>query len=340
LRLAPLCVLAVALAAWLCACDCRAETVATLIVLVADSPDDAVAERLQRDLRGLGFGVIVLNATPENSGDVALLERATRSLGGIAAVRILPDAQGSQLWVLEPISNRSVTRTLSRPTGASADLNEVALGTLELLRASMLELHPPPAAPPAAPQRPPPAAPSAVVHETAPAFSLSAGVGAELGLRSASPSWSGLFAAWLELGGCFGVRGFAALPAKSERMHVSEGDVEVRPTLLGIGLACGTEAQQAFLSPRVGLGFALAHVATRGTAMAPDQSHDAESWLGGGYGLLGVGFRITPDIKLGLDATGVVLPTPAVILVKRREVATWGAPGVVASLSLEVSTGR
>jgi hypothetical protein len=65
------------------------------------------------------------------------------------------------------------------------------------------------------------------------------------------------------------------------------GDVRVSPTLLGVGLACGTDAQQTFLMPRAGLGFALAHVATRGDAAAPNRSHDAESWLGGGYGLLG-----------------------------------------------------
>jgi len=54
--------------------------------------------------------------------------------------------------------------------------------------------------------------------------------------------------------------------------------------------------------------------------------------------LLGVGLRVSSDVRLDLDATGIVLPTPASIVVGRREVATWGAPAAVVSLGLEVST--
>jgi hypothetical protein len=53
---------------------------------------------------------------------------------------------------------------------------------------------------------------------------------------------------------------------------------------------------------------------------------------------LGIGTRLTRDVRLNLDATGVVLPTPASILVQQREVGTWGAPGALLSLGLEVST--
>lgn len=309
-----------------------------MIVLIADEPSDAVVSRLVRDLQGLGFGVVVLSATPENTGDAAALERTTRSLGGLAGVRVLPGSQGSSLWVLEPSSNRSVTRALPPSASGSADPNELALGTLELLRASMLELHPAPPEP-----APAPAAPSAPVlppNEEAARFSLSGAVAAELGLRSVSASVSTVWSAWLRLGGCFGVRGFTALPLTSESASVPEGKVEVRPSLLGVGLSCSTGRRQSWLTPRVGLGFVGAHVETRGQAEAPRSGQQAAVWLGGGYGLLGVGLRLTSDVRLNLDATGIVLPTPASILVGRREVATWGAPGGLLSLGLEVSTNR
>jgi hypothetical protein len=322
------------------ACSCfgpalRAEPAATLIVLIADEPSDAVVSRLVRDLQGLGFGVVVLSATPENSGDGAALERTTRSLGGLAGVRVLPGGQGSALWVLEPSTNRSVTRELPRPAKASADANEIALGTLELLRASMLELHPPPPEPVRA--VPPQSAPTAPSEEPA-RFSLSGAVAAELGLRSVSASAATLWSAWLRLGGCFGLRGFTALPLSSERARVPEGEVEVRPTLLGVGLACGTGQRQSWLTPRVGLGFVGARIETRGEADAPRLGQQASAWLGGGYGLLGVSMRVARDVRLDLDATGIVLPTPASILVGKREVGTWGAPGGLLSLGLEVST--
>ena len=318
----------------------RAEPAASLIVLIADEPGDAVVSRLERDLRGLGFGVVVLSATPENSGDRAALERAARSLGGLAGVRVLPAGQGSTLWVLEPATGRSVTRELSRPAASSADPNEVALGTLELLRASMLELHPPAVEPrlPAPAPAPAPAAPSPRISDQPARLSLMGGVGVELGLRSVGPSLTTLWSVWLRLGGCFGLRGFSALPLSSERARVAEGEVEVRPTLVGAGLACGGERRGGWLTPRVGLGFVGARVETRGIADVPGLSQQAAAWLGGGYGLLGIGLGLSRDVRLNLDVTGIVLPTPASILVNRREVATWGAPGGVVSLGLEVST--
>jgi hypothetical protein len=320
----------------LLASTARAEPAATVIVLIADEPGDAVVTRLERDLRGLGFGVVLLSATPENATDAPALERTTRSLGGLAGVRVLAAGQGSLLWVLEPASNRSVTRELSRPAGSSADPNEIALGTLELLRASMLELHPPPPEPPRVEKAEP--MPSIPIEQEPARLALSGGLGPELGLRSVSPSLTTMWSVWLRLGGCFGLRGFTALPVSSERSRVPEGEVEVRPTLVGAGLACASPRRQSWLTPRVGLGFVGAHVETRGTANDPKVSHRAAAWLGGGYGLLGVGLRVTTDVWLNLDATGIVLPTPASILVNGREVATWGAPGGLATLGLEIAT--
>jgi hypothetical protein len=312
----------------------RAAPAATVIVLIADEPTDAVVTRLSRDLQGLGFGVVVLSATPENTGDASALERTTRSLGGLAGVRVLPDGQGSALWVLEPSTNRSVTRELPGVAGANVDPNEVALGTLELLRASMLELHPPPPEPvrPVKPSAPPPP-----LVEAPARFSLAGAVAVELGLRSVGPSTATLWSVWLRLGGCFGVRGFTALPLSSEHTRVAEGEVEVRPTLVGIGLACSSQ-RPGWLAPRVGLGFVGARIETRGLANTPSLSHQAAVWMGGGYGLLGIGAHLTREVSLNLDATGIVLPTPASILVQQREVGTWGAPGAVLSLGVEVST--
>jgi hypothetical protein len=325
---------AVLVACLSCGPSARAEPAATLIVLIADEPSDPVVARLASDLQGLGFGVVVLSATPENTGDPSALERTTRSLGGLAGVRVLPGGRGSALWVLEPSTNRSVTRELPAAADASGDPNEVALGTLELLRASMLELHPPPSEPvrrvePPAPAPPPIEAPARL--------SLSGALAAELGLRSVGPSAATLWSVWLRVGGCFGVRGFTALPLSSEHTRVTEGEVEVRPTLVGVGLACSSQ-RPGWLTPRVGLGFVGARIETRGLANMPGLSHQAAAWLGGGYGLLGVGTRLTRDVRLNLDATGVVLPTPASILVQQREVGTWGAPGALLSLGLEVLT--
>ena len=63
-------------------------------------------------------------------------------------------------------------------------------------------------------------------------------------------------------------------------------------------------------------------------------------WLGGGYGTLGLGVSVARDVHVNLDATGVLLPKPAVIWAGEREVGTWGAPAVLISLGLEVLVQR
>jgi hypothetical protein len=146
-----------------------------------------------------------------------------------------------------------------------------------------------------------------------------------------------VLATWLKLHGPWGARGFAALPLSSERADVPEGSVEVRPSLFGIGLTLGQGLDNWWLEPRASWGVAFAHVETRGIAKAPLGSSSGAVWLGGGYALLGASLRLTHDVRLDLDLTGIVLPTPAVIVVDRREAARWGAPAGMLTLALEVS---
>jgi hypothetical protein len=312
---------------------------AALIVLVEDEPGDAVSARLERDLRSLGLAVIVLSATPENSNGAEALERTARSLGGMAAIRVLADARGSELWLADPATNHTLTRALAAPASSTGDPSEVALGTLELLRASMMELHAQSRAAAAAPC-PEPSAPRAATSEPkAATFSLSGGLAADLGLRSVGPSLSTLWTVGLQVGGCFGLRAFAALPLFAQHGEVPQGRVEVEPLLLGGGLGCSFVRNDAQLWPRVSLGLAGARIVTRGTALDPLRSSSSDVWLAGGYGMLGLGLRVARQVRVNLDATGVLLPTPAVILVDRQQVATWGAPGGMLSLGIEVLAG-
>lgn len=316
-----------------------ARSAATLVIIVADEPGDAVSARLERDLRSLGLSVLLLKATPENSSSPAALERTARGLGGSVAMRVPANAQGSELLLFEPATNQTLTRSLARQEGSTADPNEVALGTLELLRASMMELHPPGRVRTEA--RPADVAPTRAAAQppAAPAFSLSGAIAADLGLRSMGPSLSSLWAAWVRIGGCFGARGFASLPLMAARDDFPEGRVEVESLLLGAGLSCSFARRGAQLWPRVSLGVAGARVTTRGVAVDPARSSSGEAWLGGGYGMLGVGLRVTRELHVNFDATGVLLPTPAVIMAGGRQVGTWGAPSGMLSLGVEVLTG-
>jgi hypothetical protein len=138
------------------------------------------------------------------------------------------------------------------------------------------------------------------------------------------------------VGDCFGVRGFVALPLGSEVADVPEGRVEVEPVIVGAGLSCSFAYRGGLLWPRAALGAAGARVLTRGVALEPSRSHQGAAWLGGGYGSLGLGLRLTRDVHLNFDVMGLLLPTPAMIFVANRQVATWGAPAGLVSLGVEV----
>ena len=311
---------------------------ATSVVVISDEPGDAVSARLTRDLRSLGFSVMVLQATPENSSDAAALERSARALGGIAAIHVWSGARGSELFLIEPSTQQSLARTLASSASANTHPSEVALGTLELLRASLLELHSsiprPTPAPPSKAEPLPSSGPNPKLERGN--FSMSGALAAELGLRSIGPSLSSMWSAWFRFRGCLGGRVFLALPILPEKGEVAGGRVVVEPQILGAGLSCNLDSNGARLWPRGSLGVAAARVLTRGTATDPARSHEETTWLSGGFAMLGLGLHLTQAVRLNLDATCVVLPTPAIVLAEGRQVARWGAPGALLSLGVEV----
>lgn len=311
---------------------------AALVVVVSDEPGDAVSARLERDLRSLGLSVLALQATPENSSDARALERSARGIGGIAAIHVWSDARGSELVVFEPTSQQALSRSLAPSLGANANPNEVALGTIELLRASLLELHPQ-AEPPLAPPAPSPVtSPAPTSREQAPNFSLSGAFAVDLGLRSVSPSLATVWAAWFRIRGCLGGRGFVVLPLTPEQTELTAGRVQVEPLILGAGLSCSLDSSASPLWLRGSVGLASARIVTRGMATDPTRSHDGTTWLPGGFGTLGLGVRLARAVHLNLDATCVLLPSPAVISADGARVGTWGAPGGLLSLGVEVLT--
>ncbi len=318
----------------------RAESAASLVVIVASEPGGLVAEQLKRDLTGLGLDVLLLAETPENASGRAGLERAARGFGATAAVRLGPPGSASEIWIAGGSSRAGVVRTLDSPGADTQQPAELTLAIVELLRAGFVELHSRAPTPALGEQKRTEAAPPATASPPKPAstqarFSLSAGPAVDFGLRGVGASFHAMSAAWLRLSSCFGLRSFASLPVTPQAGEVAEGRIEVRTALLGVGATCGFGGPAALLIPRVGLGLTAARVETRGTAYLGLQSNSAEAWFGGGYAQVGAALSLTAGLRLNLDLTGVLLATPAVILANRREVGRWGSPGGLFAVSLE-----
>jgi hypothetical protein len=328
-----------------CASDAWSRVGATLVALVTTDPGAELSHRVEEQLEALGFDVVVLNPPATGAAGPASLEQAARNVGAIAAVRIVPMAQSVQVWTADPVTGQTVFRELVTPAGQRPSDASVALGAVELLRASLLELHPPePLHPkekeaPPAPCPPPPPVPAEKPKE--PLLGVAAGVGLDFGLAG-RPAASLQMAIWLKLAGRFGARAIALASVSSGKVAAAQyGDIAFDEQLYGAELTYDfTGASSAFV-PVVGLGIGAANVTVRGLATSGGVNLDENTWVGLPFGHVGGSWAPTPGLRLRGDALGGVSVPAATVCVQQGsqcadEVARWGQPFVTVALALEV----
>ena len=123
------------------AASAYAESGAALVALVTAEPNASLTRRVRAELQGLGVDVIVLDPPDEGSPSRAPLEQAARSVGAVAAVRLIASREGKiEVWVADRVTGKAVVRELDAPGRGASDA-AVAIGSVELLRASLMELH-------------------------------------------------------------------------------------------------------------------------------------------------------------------------------------------------------
>ena len=320
---------------------------ATLVALVTTDPTAELSHRVEEQLEALGFDVVVLNPPATGSVGPTSLEQTARNVGAIAAVRIVPMAQSVQVWTADPVSGQSVFREMLPPAGPKPSDAAVALGAVELLRASLLELHPPEAV---APPKPPPLAPTCPPPVVAPPgrtpeprLGVTTGVGVDLGLAG-RPSVSWEMAAWVRLQGRLGLRALAMVNASPADVTAAPyGNVDVAAQVYGAELTYDLTPSSSTWVPVVGLGVAGAEVTVRGVAASTNAVNLYENtWValpfahvGGSWAPLG-GLRLRADLLGGVSSPSVavcVLQSPGSDC---TAVAHWGQPLVNATLGLEV----
>jgi hypothetical protein len=132
----------------------QAELVSPKVIVTVDSGEEALTTRLRQEMEALGLTVIVhgnsaasdtrASADPNVDTNVALtLESEARKLDAIAAVRVLDTRSGTvEMTIIDRATGKTVQRRLVIATPsdpAAAEL--IAVRTVELLRASLMELH-------------------------------------------------------------------------------------------------------------------------------------------------------------------------------------------------------
>jgi hypothetical protein len=328
------------------------------VALVTTDPTSTTSTRLGAELRGLGVEVVVVPVDETQPLGRAALEQLARTDGAFAAVRVIRVAAEVEVWIADRVTGKTVVREVRAGAGDPGSRDDtIAVGTVELLRASLLEVTVEPqtqhgeVTPPAAVTRlvAVPRRPLTLPGQTRapPAFGLSLGpaVDAGFGPLGLGPSLG------LELGirwqsvTEWGLEALVATPLRSAKVERSEqGSADIR--LYRAAFNATWSATRGSLVPLLGLGLALVRLESpQANPQTGYAARTAGVWavapcLGGGLGLeLGRYLRLRGDVGL------LVTPRPVTVRFgnsagRLEEVARWGQPGVTASLSFEVLIPR
>jgi len=294
--------------------------------------------RVQGELVADGFEVDSREAAPGASSEAAMNQAEVNSTWTTVGLFLSADGNDAELWVVDRLTNKTVVRRVATRGDSERPSSEaLAISTVELLRASLLELTVERNALASRASRP------AVQH---------ASEWAARPLMSPAPRWGieiGAAAIWnpTQIDAAFEsvARGrFAATPAL--QLRLSFMGLGTRPRVRGTGgsalvqewsgLAEGlfTPFSKWVARPYLTLGVGTLHTSVDGDAAWPYRAVQTSQWAFAGDAGLGVAWRLAPRLELSFEGhTLWATPEPIVRFVD-QDGPHVGRPTVAGSLTL------
>ncbi|WP_437972174.1 hypothetical protein WMF04_24040 [Sorangium sp. So ce260] len=320
--------------------DDEASTEAVFTVAVLCVPGDRFGLRVQAEIEALGFRAVLLDPTTEPASR-ASLEEAARAAGAVAAIRAVPSERGVEVWIADRVTGKTVVRAMAGAEDALDGDGAVAMRTVDLLRASLLEValpEPPPGEVPATAEIRAKLAlpePGALVEKPPPAlrFSLAPGVLWSSGGIGAAASLD-VGVAWMP-SAHVGVSGFAAIPLARLRVEGAQGGADLAVLLAGVGLRFVPTPRAARWAPSVDLGAMAVSLQSDGTASAGFVARSVSAATAAPFARAGLAFAPTPMLRVRADVlVGAILQGVSIQLAA-SEAATWGRPIVLPSAGVD-----
>lgn len=304
-------------------------------VLLVDPGSEPLTVRLREEIEALGLEVMVVT-----EGDPAEpLESRARLVDAIAAIRITQRGAGSvDMTILDRATGKTVSRHLPIATGRDPAASElVATRTVELLRASLMELEAP------HPSRGDAAVTSEVRALAAPApearaTTLAIAAGPAL---VASPALGVSLDIWLAVllrtPSGFGATAGVVAPGTGNGAETAEGRVSASAWQYRIAAAFQGPRLTSALSPRFEAGATLVTLTTDGVTSAPFRGVEQHSTLWGPWVSAGLRYEFVPRLAVVASAEVALLFPETVIRADGREVAKFGRPLVAGNGGLEIA---
>ena len=304
------------------------------VVLVMDTPGDALMVRIRAEVVSLGLEVVVRT----RQGPI---ETAARSEGAVAAIRTLPSRNGVEVWMADETSGRSLLRqAIVDETKGGPNQHLIALQTAELLRTSLFP-RPPPGQPKPALAAAPPAP---VIIQVAPRAGRETALTSGFGLLYSAGGASPALQAYVSLEHLWSRRLGMALavsaPVHRGTMSGREGSADVGAILAGAEVIARFASERRPLSLTTGLGAAFASVLATGhpipEATAQLNSISSSAYTAVGYARATLGWKVTSWLTFGMTALAGTTVTRVHIQFAGSDAGDWGVPILGAALSAQV----
>lgn len=307
------------------------------IVLLAEA-EDPFALRVAAELRELGFEAVLQDPLGAPTSRPSL-EAAARSAGAAAAVRAVPSEHGVEVWIADRVTGKTLLREMHEAdAGAEQTL---ALRTVELLRASLLEVRLPDAN--AGEVRLPAALRTRLVEGPAPApppdqatplrLSFAGGLTVSPGGFGAAPCLvPGLDWMFSEH---VGLVVLGSLPLDGARVERAGETATLSVWLAGGAVRLLPAAPDGRWAPSVELGL-LAVSLSGSSETEPGAAPTTASGTGAApFVRAGIAFALTSGLRLRADLLAGGLTQAARVRLASGEEGTWGSPFVLPSLGID-----
>lgn len=301
------------------------------VVLAVTDGSSTTSQRLEAELRSLGFEVIVSPHASAGESQAAL-EQMARNESALAAVRVVDKGTTAELWIADLVTNKTFFReiVIAAETRDSAD-DSIAVGVAELLRASLQEVD----IRSARAERPQPP----VVRRST--FWVAVGARADFSLRQLQPSISTPGSLGWQSASGFGFEALGAVTVVPATVEQSLGRATVSSTLIGAGPTFDWQPQGSLASFRAGVGMFASRVKVQGQDVVEPIIADSNSmWAFGPYLHASPAISMTSFLKVRLELGALVALNAPRVLFVNRYLATWGRPSLMVGIDVEMSSGR
>ncbi len=316
--------------------------VAKVLVVLDGEEDATVARRICRELGTMGLKAETIEAVADGP-TYRRLEELARSNGALAVIQIELSSGTLEVWVADRVTGKVVYRSVEVVAGNEPAASVVAMEAVELLRASLMELHsarppkgevkPTPAisefSEPPAPENTPPPRPKILFIDLGPALSFpSTDSGPSMGLAA---SFHGRLARRLRLG----IHGLVPLVAGSK--SVPEGEIKVASGLVAAELLVALNKIDARVIPELGAGFGAAFFRVRGIASTGFTPGEFTLTSAFPYMKAELSIRLTRILALRGGASIGWTTVANKVQVAQRDVIELGRPWIIVSVGLAIA---